>query len=140
MNLKSFYINHTAIRWIMDSNKPLQLNNVWVKKTETNWRSDTLLWFVSFFLTQTLDARHIHICFKISNAQQCLFPHFVRFVSWTLNVKLFLIWFSRWNNTGVISGSQTGLQLLQNTEIIKQIDVIITLENLKKIQICLLSF
>ena len=28
--------------------------NVWVKKTETNLSSDTLLWFVSVFLTQTL--------------------------------------------------------------------------------------
>ena len=31
-----------------------QLYNVWVKKTETNRSSDTLLWFVSVFLTQTL--------------------------------------------------------------------------------------
>ena len=38
-------------------------------------------------------------------------------------------------NTGVISGSQMGSQLLQNTEIIKQR---ITLENLKKIRICLI--
>ena len=30
------------------------INNVWVKKTETNHSSDTLLQFVSVFLTQTL--------------------------------------------------------------------------------------
>jgi hypothetical protein len=30
------------------------IGNVWVKKTETNCSSDTLLWFVSVFLTQTL--------------------------------------------------------------------------------------
>ena len=33
-------------------------HNVWVNKTETNWSSDTLLWFVLFFLTQTL--QHFH--------------------------------------------------------------------------------
>jgi hypothetical protein len=33
--------------------------------------------------------------------------------------------FSRWYNTGVISGSQIGFQLLQNTEIIKQTDVLL---------------
>ena len=69
--------------------------------------------------------RQIHIFFKISNARQCLFPHFVRFVNWILNVKLFLFWFSRWYNTGVISGSQMGSQLLQNTKIIKQTVVLL---------------
>ena len=69
--------------------------------------------------------RQIHIFFKISNAQWCSFPRFVRFVNWTLNVKLFCFefcTFSRWYNTGVISGSQMSSQLLQNTEIIKQTD------------------
>ena len=69
--------------------------------------------------------RQIHIFFKISNARQCLFPLFVRFVNWTPKVKLFLLWFSRWYNTGVISGSQMGSQLLQNMKIIKQIDVLL---------------
>ena len=50
-----------------------------------------------------------------------VFPSFVRFVS----MKLFLFWFSRWYNTGVISGSQMGSQLLQNMKIIKQIDVLL---------------
>ena len=48
-----------------------------------------------------------------------------RFVNWTLNMKLFLFWFSRWCNRGVISGSQMDSQLLQNTKIIKQTDVLL---------------
>ena len=39
--------------------------NVWVKKTETNCSSDTLLWFVSvFFLTQTLRWFHCQGCLR----------------------------------------------------------------------------
>jgi hypothetical protein len=72
-----------------------------------------------------LNARQIHIFFKISNVQQRLLPHFVKFVNWTLNVKLFLLWFSSRYNTDVISSSQMGLQLLKNTEIIKQTDILL---------------
>jgi hypothetical protein len=75
-----------------------------------------------------INTRHIHIFFKISNARQCLFPRFARFVNWTLNVKLFCFDFCRFSrryDTGVISGSQMGSQLLQNTEIIKQTNVLL---------------
>ena len=72
--------------------------------------------------TAKCNARQIHTFFKIFTTQQCSFPRFVRFVNWTLNMKLFLFWFSRWYNTGEISGSQMGSQLLQNTEINKQTD------------------
>ena len=63
------------------------------------------------------------IFFKISDSQQCLFLSFVRYLNWTWNC--FLFWFSKWYNAGVISGSQMSLQLLQNTEIIKQTEILL---------------
>ena len=40
-----------------------------------------------------INARQIHIFFKIPNPRQCSYLRFVRFVNWTLNGKLFLFWF-----------------------------------------------
>ena len=80
--------------------------------------------------------RQVHIFFKISNAQQCLFPCIVRFVNWKLNWKLNMKLFLQLMSVGLawksaakvfrtISGSQMGSQLLQNMEIVKQTDVLL---------------
>ena len=74
----------------------------------------------------------IHIFFKISTARQCLFLTFVRFMNWTLIVKLFLFWFSRWYNTGVIFRFTNKFTTLTKHEN-NQTNWNITLENLKKI-------
>ena len=102
-----------------DSRQP-KVETIFVLKTEVSKKL-----FVKIHQNNHLNAKQIRIFSKISNAWQCLFPHFVRFVNWTLNEKLFLFWFSRWYYKGVISGSQMGLKLLQNMEIIKQTDILL---------------
>ena len=79
--------------------------------------------------------RQVHIFFKISNARQCLFPCFVRVVNpCCVNLKLFKNFAADVSGVSLkvsckifrrISGSQIGSQLLQNTEIIKQTDVLL---------------
>ena len=72
-----------------------------VQKDGAQWIKSILwdyFWCHAFIFSTSIsftaiDARQVHIFFKISNAQQCIyFGLIVRFVNWTLTVKVFLRW------------------------------------------------